>query len=111
MKNYYDEFVKLAMQLCCKDDYEDMQKVRKNNRAMNKLLLLRREMQKNECQDILFKLLRHEHERVRMSAAAACLEMNVYAIEATEVLRNIMQLSGDVTYRFNAKMLLQKYNL
>ncbi len=107
MRNYYDEFVNLTTQLCSKEDYSSMKKVRKNNRAMDKLILLKKEMQKSGCQDILLELLHHDHERVRMSAAATCLEWGVHLLEAVSVLRTIMLYSSDSTYRFNAKMILQ----
>lgn len=109
MKDYYNLFVALALQQCRKEDYADKSKVKANNAAMAKLRKLRSEIQKNSKEEILSTLLNHEDDRVQLSAAAACLDLNVYVEQAILTLKRISKASNDPTFRFSAKMLLKQH--
>ena len=104
MKDYYNEYVKYATRLILNnDDYGNKSKVRAHNRAMRKLLLLKKEMQDIECAEILYKLLKHDDERVKMHAADVCLSMNIYVDSAFHILKELSITSSE------APMLLGKH--
>lgn len=104
MKDYYNDFIKFASQLILSnDDYGNKLKVRAHNRAMRKLLLLKKEMKDIDCAEILHKLLYHEDERVKMHAADLCLSMNVYIDSAFYILKELSITSSE------APMLLGKH--
>ena len=107
MENYYNQFVKLSLQQCSKDDYADKSKVKTHNVASKQLQKLQDEMKKHDCTAILCKLLSHEDERVQINAASLCLQIGVFIEKANCVLKNIMDSSDDSTIRFSAKMILQ----
>ena len=56
-KDYYNLFINLCLKTCLEDDYEHKSRVRANNRAMDKLLKLQKEMKEIDCSEILDKLL------------------------------------------------------
>lgn len=109
MKDYYNLFVALALQQCKKEDYADKSKVKANNAAMTKQRKLRSEIQRNGKEEVLSTLLNHEDDRVQLSAAAACLDLNVYVEQAILTLKRISKASNDPTFRFSAKMLLKQH--
>ena len=98
MKDYYNLFINLSLQQCAKNDYSDKQKVEVHNKASKKLRELQTEMNKIDSTEILFMLLSHEDDRVKINAASLCLQMT---------LKNIVDFSKDSTMRFPAKILLQ----
>lgn len=107
MKDYYNLFVELCLQLCTKNDYADKQKVKAHNTASKALQQLQAEMQEIDSTETLRKLLSHEDNRVKINAASLCLQMHILVEEATYALQNIVDFSDDATMRFSAKMLLQ----
>lgn len=107
MKDYYDLFVKLSLQQCCKDDYLDKQKVWMHNNASVKLQSLQAEMKKNDCVDVLVRLLNYDDDRVRLNAASLCIHMGVLCDEAKSALKNIVDCSTDSVMSFSAKMVLR----
>ena len=52
MKDFYDEFIKLSLQQCTKEDYVDKSKVKKHNQALKKLGLLIAEINENEREKV-----------------------------------------------------------
>lgn len=104
MKNYYEDFIKYASQLILNnDDYGNRLKVITHNRAMRKLLLLKKEMKEIDCDEILYKLLKHDDERVKMHAADVCLSMNIHVDFAFNILKELSITSSE------APMLLGKH--
>ena len=85
-------------------------KSKKNNQAIDKLFLLEKEMAQKGYDDVFLALMGHDNEKVRLSAAAACLQFNTYSDKAIEILKNI-QYSSDSTYRFEAEMILKTNNV
>lgn len=107
MKDYYKLFVELSSQQCTKNDYANKAKVQKSNTASKKLKLLQDEMKQNVNEDILYMLLNHEDERVKVNAASFCLQSEILVDYAILTLKKIIAVSDDVTISFSAKMLLQ----
>ncbi|MBQ7761528.1 MAG: DUF2019 domain-containing protein [Clostridia bacterium] len=108
MKDYYNLFVELSLQQCTKNDYANKLKVKKHNEASKKLNKLQNEMNQNPSEDILYMLLNHEDDRVKVNAASFCLQMEILVKQAIFVLKRIIDISDDSTICFSAKMLLQK---
>ncbi len=106
MKDHYELFIQLSMQQCAKDDYANKQKVEEHNLASKKRQL-QDEMKNIGRVEILENLLCHEDDRVKINAAALCLEMRVFIEKASLVLKNIMESSSDTTLCFSARMILQ----
>ena len=108
MKDYYDLFVRLSLKQCLAEDYSKKGRVAAHNRATKKLLEIQEEMKETDnLEDILNDLLNHGDDRVKINAAALCLEMRVFIEKASLVLKNIMESSSDTTLCFSARMILQ----
>lgn len=105
---YYCLFVELSLQQCTKNDYTDKKKLKAHNAASKKLKQLEAEMREDNCEDILYKLLSHEDDRVKINAASLCLQMNVLVSHAECVLQSIIDSSDDSTLCFSAEMILQQ---
>ena len=108
MKDYYKLFVELSLQQCTKNDYANKQKVKKHNVASKKLNELQNEMKQNVSEDILYVLLNHEDDRVKVNAASFCLQSEILIEKAVLTLKKIIDVSDDSTICFSAKMLLQR---
>lgn len=106
MKDYYHLFVSLSLQQCTKDDYTNKNKVKLHNLASKKLHKLQNEMQQNVSKEILYMLLNHEDERVRVNAASLCLHKKDFIENSILILEEIINRSDDPTLIFSAKMLL-----
>ena len=109
MKDYYNLFVELSLQQCTKNDYANKLKVKKHNEASKKLKKLQDEMKQNISEDVLYVLLNHEDDRVKVNAASFCLQSEILIDQAVLTLKKIIDVSDDSTICFSAKMLLQKY--
>ena len=109
MKDYYILFVELSLQQCTKNDYANKLKVKKHNAASKKLNKLQDEMKQNVSEDILYVLLNHEDDRVKVNAASFCLQSEILVEQSVLTLKKIIDVSDDSTICFSAKMLLQKY--
>ncbi len=109
MKDYYDLFVELSLQQCAQNDYANKLKVKKHNVASKKLKKLQDEMKQNVSEDILYALLDHEDDRVKVNAASFCLNSEVLVDQSILTLEKIIAGSDDPTICFSAKMLLQKF--
>ncbi len=109
MKDYYKLFVELSLQQCAKNDYADKLKVKRHNTASKKLKKLQDEMKQNVSEDIMYALLNHEDDRVKVNAASFCLQSESLTDQAVLTLKKIIDVSNDSTICFSAKMLLQKY--
>lgn len=110
MKDYYNLFVELSLKQCTKNDYANKLKVKAHNEASKKLRLLQSEMKQNDSEEILYMLLNHEDDRVKVNAASCCLQMDVLIEQAVFTLKKIIDVSQDSTICFSAKMLLQSVN-
>ena len=108
MKDYCNLFVELSLQGCTKNDYANKLKVKKHNAASQKLKKLQNEMKENVSEDILYVLLNHEDDRVKINAASFCLQSEILMDQAVLTLKNLIEVSDDSTICFSAKMLLQK---
>lgn len=109
MKDYYSLFVELSLQQCTKIDYADELKVKAHNKASKKLGQLQKEMKQIDCKEILYNLLNHPDDRVKVNAASFCLQLGVLIEQAVATLKSIIDYSDDSTICFAAKMLLQGY--
>lgn len=109
MKDFYNLFVELSLQQCTKKDYANKLKVKTHNAASKKLRQLQDEMKKNASEEILYMLLSHEDDRVKVNAALYCLQLGILVEQAVLALKKIIDASDDSTICFSAKMLLQKY--
>ena len=107
MGDYYNLFVELSLQQCAKNDYADREKVRRNNAASKKLLVLQEKMKKNADEDVLYALLAHEDDRVKINAASFCLQLGLLIEPSILTLKKIANDSGDSTLCFSAKILLK----
>ena len=110
MKDYYNLFVELSLQQCTKNDYANKQKVKKHNAALKKLNNLRDEMKQNVSEEIVHMLLNHDDDRVKVNAAAFCLQSKILIEQAFFTLEKIINISDDSSICFSAKMLLQNAN-
>ena len=109
MKNYYNLFIKYSNQLCSKDDYINKQKVKIHNKAMKNLIQIQREIT-NDIKNgavVLIKLLEHDNEKVRLNAAAQCLQIGIQQEKAIEVLKKIENNSTDKLCQLDARMILK----
>ena len=106
MKDYYNLFIELSLRQCTKNDYRNKLKVKTHNAASKELKQLQTEMKRNDCEEILYMLLYHKDDRVKVNAATLCLQMNILVEQVVLVLKNIIELSDDPTICFSAKMLL-----
>ena len=109
MKDYYSSFVKLSLQQCEKDDYKNKLRVKEHNAASKKLKQLYaevRELDSDESDKILHRLLLCDDNRVKLNAATLCLQMNVMISEAVEALNSIIKESNDAALCLSAKMVL-----
>ena len=110
MKDYYNLFIELSLQQCAKKDYANKTKVRTHNAASKKLRQLQTEMEQNVSSDIWYTLLNYEDDRVKVNAAAFCLQKEILTEQAINVLKKITVFSEDPTISLSAKMLLQSVN-
>ena len=108
MKDYYNLFVELSLQQCTKNDYANKLKVKKHNIATKKLKMLQDEIKQNVSEPMLYMLLNHEDDRVKINATSFCLQTEILIDQAILVLKRIIDVSDDSTICFSAKMLLQK---
>lgn len=109
MKDYYNLFVELSLQQCTKNDYANKLKVKKHNEVSKKLKKLQEEMKQNMSEDVLYLLLNHEDDRVKVNAASFCLQSEILIDQAVLTLKKIIDVSDDSIICFSAKMLLQKH--
>ncbi len=107
MKDYYNTYIKLCLQLSLKDDYADRKNVKKHNAAMDKLMKLEEEMTGFDSSDIMLRLMHHEDDRVRIGASSFCLKQDILTDEAINVLTDVIKTSSDPTLRFDAEMVLK----
>ena len=111
MKDYYNSFVELSLQQCAKNDYANKEKVRKHNVASKKILALQEEMKKNADEEVLYALLGHEDDRVKINAASFCLLLGLLIEPSVLTLKKLANDSDDSTICFSAKMLLETHNI
>ena len=102
-------FLKLSLQQCTQNDYMDKAKVKKHNTASKKIHKLMDEMEPITCENIMYILLNHEDDRVKVNAASLCLKSGVFVDQSVLALNKIINVSNDPTLRFSAKLLLQSY--
>ena len=75
----------------------------------SKLNELQGEMMRNMSDDTLCALLNHEDDRVKVNAAAFCLNSEVLVARSILTLEKIIADSDDSAICFSAKMQLNKY--
>ena len=80
MKNYYEDFIKYASQLILNnDDYGNRLKVITHNRAMRKLLLLKKEMKEIKRKE------KKEEEKKKFPTSGIEPEASMWEEKATKV--------------------------
>ena len=109
MKDYRNLFIELSLQQCTKDDYTDKLKIKKHNAACKKLKILQEEMRQHIHEDVFLSLLDHEDDRVKINAAAFCLQLGILVEKSILTLKKLIDTPDDSTICFSAKMLLQKH--
>lgn len=104
-----DEYIKKYIELCFELDDYSKEGVKKHNKAMKKLAKLFRQLEDDkELATVVYdSLMNHGDQRVRATAAAHSLGLNVNLTKAQKVLKEIMQNSPEPLSRFNAEMTLQ----
>lgn len=105
-KDYYNLFIDLCLKRCLDDDYEDKSRVRANNRAMDKLLKLQKEMKETDCSKILDRLLLHDDDRVRLSAGTFGVDFPSHREKSIIVINDVAKNSKDKMLSFDAYMVL-----
>ncbi len=105
MEDMYNLFVELSLQQCFKDDYLDKHKVTAHNQASSELRSLKDTMCKEDCTQVLQKLLQHPDARVKINAASLCIQMAILYTEVTLELDKIIKDTNDSSICFAAKML------
>lgn len=99
----------VSLQQCTENDYANKQKIKKHNAASKKLKSVQEEMKHNVGEDVMDMLLNHEDDRVKVNAAAFCLQSGILIDQAVITLKKIIDMSDDSTICFGAKMLLQEH--
>lgn len=105
--DYYQHFVELSLRQCKRQDYIKKNKVATHNHVARDLNKLKVKMQDENCTDVLIRLLAHEDVRVRLNAAAICLELHIFIDETRHVLESIEKKHDDPLDSFTASMLLK----
>ena len=105
-KDYYNLFINLCLKTCLEDDYEHKSRVRANNRAMDKLLKLQKEMKEIDCSEILDKLLLHDDDRVRLYAGTFGVDFPSHREKSIIVINDVAKNSYDKMLSFDAYMVL-----
>ena len=109
MKNYYDTFVGFCLQLCTKHDYKSALKVKRHNRALTKIDKLIEEINNADCSKVFGELLNHDNENVKLGAASACLQSNIFVDKAVDTLKKLSETTEDWSISFSAKMVLEQF--
>ena len=107
MKDYYNLFVEFSLQQCTKNDYANKLKVRKHNTASKKLNNLQEEMKQNVSEEMLYMLLNHKDDRVKINAASFCMQSEILVEQAIHTIEKLIDFSDDSTICFSAKMSLK----
>ena len=108
MKDYYTLIVDLSMQLLLVGDYDDKTKLRRHDRAMNKILKLQDEMMKVDCDDVILRLLEHPEERVKLKGVVCCKRKKIFLEKAIEELEDVINNPKDPTMQYAAEKLLEQ---
>ncbi len=104
-----NEYMKKYIELCSELDDYSKEGVKKHNKAMKKLAKLFHKLEddKKLAAEVYDNLMIHGDERVRATAAAHSLGLNVNLTKAQKVLKEIMRNSPEPLSRFNAEMTLK----
>lgn len=94
------------------DDYADKSKVRKHNNAHTKIAKLIKEIQddKEYLEKLFQELLSNEDEKIRLSIAVKCIELNILKEDALKCLNKLYisdNLSG--VDKLGIEMTLERY--
>jgi len=103
-----EEYIKKYIELCLMLDEYNKLGVKRHNKAMKELSKLYYQLNEDKkmAEEILDKLLNFEDERIKATAAAHCLGLNINLSKAEKTLKNISQKSKEPLARFNAEMTL-----
>ena len=109
MIDEYDEYIKKYIELCSELDDYSKEGVKKHNKAMRRLAKLFHQLENDkELATVVYEsLMNHSNQRVRLTAAAHSLGLNVNLSLAEKVLKEISFNSHEPLSRFNAEMTLQ----
>lgn len=105
---YFEKFIGYALKTCATlDELADRNARQKHNRAMTSLYRLmhdRMYAEPDRCADIALRLMEHPDARVRLNAAAYCLQAEVLTGQATALLQQLSQDDPNDLIRMNAKL-------
>ncbi len=108
MVDYNDLFIKYSQKTAASAEELADKKIRqKHNRAMTSLYKLMREKmyaEPDRCAELALRLMVHPDARVRLNAAAYCLQAEVHQEEALALLDQLSQDGPDRLIRLNAHM-------
>ena len=105
---YAEQFIGYALKTCSTmQELTDRRAREKHNRAMRSLHMLQREQMytaPDRCADTALQLMAHPDARVRLSAAAYCLQAEVHQEQALVCLQQLQQHGPTPMIRTNAEM-------
>ena len=104
MSCIFDEFVTICEKTCSADEFKSKKRRTEHNAAMTSLEKLKKKMfvEQEHCLSIAVALMQHDNEKVRINAAAYCLEANISVETAKQVLLDIYRNSSDRILSYNA---------
>ena len=105
---YFEKFIGYALKTCTTmDELTDRNARQKHNRAMASLYRLmhdRMYAEPDRSADIALRLMEHPDARVRLNAAAYCLQAEVHTGQATALLQQLSQDDPNDLIRLNAEL-------
>ncbi len=106
MENYKERIIELALSTNSATDYGDKAKLRRHNAAMKKLYAISLELKedKQKAAQVYTELLTHPEEKVRYTAAAELIQLDICTKEAYSVMRKIWCEGEDLLISLHAKM-------
>ena len=106
--DYYERFIMYSLKTCAsRSELANRNSRQKHNRAMTSLYkLMRGKMyaEPNRCAEAALRLMAHSDARVRMHAAAYCLQAEVHQERARALLYQMSREAPEGLIQFNAKM-------
>ena len=108
MKDYYQSFVGLCLQMYRWKEINDDEKFKKHNLAVQRLEKLKKEMSEVDCSEVMERLLAHDDDRVKMSAAYFCIKQGYHTDKARQIVTEIFNdKSKDPVVRIDAMILIK----
>lgn len=107
-RNYFDEIIEIARNVCSEDDYLDKDKGKKHDRAMKKFEKIAKELEQVDCNDMLVALLQIDEEKVKLITGSLCLKLKVLTQFAIAELEKVVK-SRDSSLSYTAYMTIKMF--